>query len=298
MQTLFGDSEREGEALIFELTKAVQAFTLDYSRFGFPPFPHLLPTWSNVRFRRAVRDIDRWLYALIARRRRTSARDDLLGLMMNARDPKGVELSDRQLRDETVTIFLAGHETVSAALSWTLQLLAMHPSAQERLVVEIDNKEALPPSSELPFLEAVVDEGLRLYPPVYRIGRLAIRDCSVGPFLIPKGANVLMPQWAVQRSPRYFDSPDAFRPERWDDTMRRDLPRFAFFPFGGGMRVCPGAGLSVREEASVLQAFFERARVEPLRSKAPEPFQGLTLTPPDGNLELLVAPREARLSSG
>jgi cytochrome P450 len=295
-QTLFGDSEREGEELIFELTGAVQAFTLDYSRFGFPPFPRLLPTRSNVRFRRAVRAIDRWLLDLIARRRRVPNGDDLLGLMMNARDPSGTGLSDRQLRDEMVTMFLAGHETISSALAWTLQLLATHTSVQDKLVAELDARVAAaqPPTDRGSYLEAIVDEGLRLYPPVYRIGRLATRACSIGPFAIPRGANVLIPQWAVQRSARYFEVPNTFRPERWTDAMRSALPRCAFFPFGGGKRVCPGASLSAREEAMILAALFEQVRVEPAGPVAPEPFQGLTLAPPEGKLELRVLRRSPR----
>ncbi len=292
METLFGESEREGEALIFELTDAIQDFTSDYSKFAFPPFPELLPTRGNLRFRRAVRAIDRWLLALIARRRVDGAGGEgLLATMIGARDKNGQGLSDRQLRDETVTMFLAGHETVADALSWTLHLLSTHADTQQKLLRELDahpQPDLELVAATLPFLEGVVEEGLRLYPPVYRIGRVALRDCVIGQFRIPKGANVLIPQWAVQRSARHFEAPLAFRPERWTDAMRQSLPRFAFAPFGGGPRICPGVDFSIREEAEILAAFFERAEVEPATLEAPRPFEGLTLKPSEGKLELRV----------
>jgi cytochrome P450 len=301
METLFGASEREGEALIFELTDGIQDFTSDYSKLAFPPFPALLPTRGNLRFRRAVRAIDRWLLDLIARRRKDRAGGEgLLATMMNARDKSGQGLSDGQLRDETVTMFLAGHETVATALSWTLHLLSTHADAQEKLVREIDahpNAEFDVGTAVLPFLEGVIEEGLRLYPPVYRIGRVALRDCVVGQFRIPKGANILIPQWAVQRSARHFEAPLLFRPERWTDEMRQSLPRFAFTPFGGGPRICPGGDFSIREEAAILAAFFERAEVEPATSQPPKPFEGLTLKPNDGKLELRIRLREPRFAA-
>ena len=174
METLFGDAEKEGEALIFELTEAIQDFTFSYRKFGFLPLPNLMPTRSNIRFRRAVRAMDEWLLALIARRRKDGASDEgLLAMMMSARDKAGQGLSDKQLRDETITMFLAGHETVASALSWTIHLLATHPDVQKKLVGEID---VGPPSSRglgsvrFPYLENVIAEGLRLYPPVFLIG--------------------------------------------------------------------------------------------------------------------------------
>jgi len=298
METLFGDSERAGLPLIFELTDAVQDFTLDYSKLGFPPLPTLMPTVSNLRFRRAVRAVDRWLNALILERR--NARDTshgLLALMMNARDAQGVGLSDRQLRDEMVTMFLAGHETVAAALSWTIELLAEHNHVQARLIEVIDEQtqSGRPPwGDHIPLLAAVIDEGLRLYPPVYRVGRRALRTCDIAGYAIPKGANVLIPQWAVQRSPRHFPDPLAFRPERWTAEFRAALPRFAYFPFGGGPRVCPGAGFSAREMGMVVSALLERVTVSPVGAPQRAPFQGLTLTPRDGSLELFVKPRAVR----
>jgi cytochrome P450 len=292
METLFGDDDRGGEALIFELTEAIQAFTSDYSRLGFPPFPRLMPTLSNLRFRRAVRAIDNWLFPLIAKRRKSeSSREGLLSMMMAARDKSGQGLSDQQLRDETVTMFLAGHETIASALSWTIHLLATHPDVQKKLGREVD---AGPPSSRglgtvrFPYLETVIDEGLRLYPPVFRIGREALRDCVVGGFLIPKGANVIIPQWAIHRSERHFPDPLAFRPERWTDSMRDSLPKFAYSPFGGGPRICPGGDFSLREAAMILRALLENVLVEPVEGRAPEPFDGLTLKPNGSTLEVRV----------
>jgi cytochrome P450 len=292
MATLFGDDEREGEALIFELTEAIQDFTNSYSKLGFPPLPSLLPTLSNLRFRRAVRAIDKWLFPLIAQRRKSeTSGEGLLAMMMAARDKSGQGLSDQQLRDETITMFLAGHETIAAGLSWTIHLLSTHPHVQEKLIREVD---AGPPSSRglgtvrFPYLENVIDEGLRLYPPVFRIGREALRDCVVGGYLIPKGANVIIPQWSIQRSERYFADPLAFRPDRWTDSMRESLPRFAYCPFGGGPRICPGGDFSLREAAMILRALFENVRVEPAGPHMPEPFDGLTLKPIGGTLEVRV----------
>lgn len=292
MDTLFGEAEREGESLIYELTEAVQDFTFTYGKLGFLPFPSLMPTRSNFRFRRAVRAIDEWLFPLIARHRQNEgAGEGLLSMMMSARDKSGQGLSDRQLRDETVTMFLAGHETVSSALSWIINLLARHPDAQKKLVSEIDHG---PPSSRglgairFPYLENVIDEGLRLYPPVHRIGRVAMRDCVVDGYLIPKGVNVLIPQWAIQRSARHYPEPLAFRPQRWTDEMRDALPRFAFCPFGGGPRVCPGNDFSLREAAMILRALFENLEVEPVEPESPEPYEGLTLKPTGSRLDIRV----------
>jgi cytochrome P450 len=300
METLFGEAEREGEPLIFELTEAIQDFMFDYSKFGFPPFPNLMPTSSNLRFRRAVRAIDNWLLPLIARRRKDeTGGEGLLSMMMRARDKAGQGLSDKQLRDETVTMFLAGHETVAAALSWTIHLVATHPDVQKRLIGEID---AGPPSSRglgtvtFPFLDKVIEEGLRLYPPVYRIGRVAVRDCVIGGFLIPKGANVLIPQWAIQRSARYYPDPLVFRPARWNDSMRESLPRFAYCPFGGGPRICPGGDFSFREMEMVLRALFEHAELESVASHL-EPFEGLTLKPNKGKLEVRIRIRDPEILS-
>jgi cytochrome P450 len=137
----------------------------------------------------------------------------------------------------------------------------------------------------------VIEEGLRLYPPVYRIGRVALQDCVIGGFLIPKGANVLIPQWAIQRSARHFPDPITFRPERWTDEMRESLPRFAYCPFGGGPRICPGGDFSFREAQMILRALFEHAELEPIESHVPQLYDGLTLKPNEGKLELRLRVR-------
>lgn len=154
-----------------------------------------------------------------------------------------------QLGDETMTLFFTGHETTALALTWTWYLLAQHPEAQAKLGAEIDavlggKEPGFDDLPRLPYTEMVVKESLRLYPPAYGVVREPIADCEIGGFRVPKGAPVAMFQWVVHRDPRYFDDPEEFIPERWENGFEKRLPRCAYFPFGAGPRRCIGGGFA------------------------------------------------------
>jgi cytochrome P450 len=193
-----------------------------------------------------------------ARRKAPSPQTNLLSLLFSAQDGEtGCGLSDIQLRDEAMTLFLAGHETTANGLSWMLFLLANHPEENQKLRAELrtvlgNDLPGINHLERLKFLDQVVRESLRLFPPAYVIGRRAIEDHRLAGIRIPKGSVLLASPWTVQRSERYYGNPLEFRPERWTTDFRSTLPRFAFFPFGGGPRQCIGEGFAWMEMALVL----------------------------------------------
>jgi cytochrome P450 len=261
----------------------------------------LLPTWlpipTNVRARRAVRRMDEFIVRLIRDRRGTPRESprDLLDLLLTERSEGGDHLSDTALRDECMTIFLAGHETTAIALSWTWYLLAQHPAAEAQLYAELRRVLAgrAPTADDLPelrFTRKVVRESLRLYPPAWAIGREAAEHCELGDFSIRRGTQVYMSQWVVHRDPRLFAHPDRFRPERWTDDFERALPRFAYFPFGGGPRVCIGNTFALLEGLPVLAAIARRFRVELVPGQTVVPDPTFTLRPRNGVKVLLRPP--------
>jgi cytochrome P450 len=222
--------------------------------------PMRVPTPSRRRLREAVRRIDPVIYRLIAERRADpTERGDLLSVLLHAQDEDGSRMTDQQLHDEAMTIVLAGHETTALALSWAWYLLSEHPETRERLATELDQvlEDRAPTLSDVPklrFAEAVILESMRLYPPIFGVGRETSVACEIGGFALPAGANVYMLPWVVQRDPRFFDGPDEFRPERWLDGLRERLPRFAYFPFGGGPRLCIGQSFAMLEAQLVLSS--------------------------------------------
>ena len=251
--------------------------------------PPWLPTPANVRMRRTVRRLDAIVSRMIGDRRRAPGeRADLLSLLLAARDADdGSRMTDRQVRDEVMTLFLAGHETTAVALSWTWYLLAQHPEVDARLAAEV--RAVLggrPPAAadlpELRYADMVVKEAMRLYPPAYGIARQVARPTEVAGQPMQPGAFVIMPTWVVHRDARWFDAPEEFRPERWGGDGARGLPRFAYFPFGGGPRQCIGNGFATMEAILVLAAIAQRFRLTlaPGQSVVPAPY--ITLRPEPG----------------
>src|SRR5215467_3863056 len=203
--------------------------------------PAWLPTPANLRLHRAVRRLDTVIYRMIADRRRSAEdRGDLLSILLHAQDADdGTRMTDQQVRDEVMTLFLAGHETTAVALSWTWYLLAQHPEAEGRLADELGAVLGgrAPTVADLPALRyagMVVAESMRLYRAAYGIGREATRPTEVTGRRVPARGIVIIPTWVIHRDSRWFDEPDAFRPERWAAESARRLPRFAYLPFGGG----------------------------------------------------------------
>lgn len=208
--------------------------------------PDWLPTPNNLHFRRAVRRLDDIIYRII-RQRRVSGEDrgDLLSMLLSVRAADGTRMSDQQLRDEVMTLFLAGHETTALALSWTWYLLSQHPEVESKLVEELQtvlggHSPTVATLPQLRYTEMVVTESMRLYPPAWAMGRTVLHECEIAGYRLRAGSHVLTSQWVMHRDPRFFEDPEVFNPDRWAGDLVKRLPTFAYFPFGGGPRVCIG----------------------------------------------------------
>jgi cytochrome P450 len=263
----------------------VRAVSTALGRPDFVIDPSRLPTAYARRFRKAVDALDNVVSAIIRRRKEQSGGNDLLGLLVSARDQSGRPLSERQIRDEVVTMFFAGHETGAAALTWAFYLLARHPDVATELVQRSGS------SQQDALIDQVMRETMRLYPPAYRISRTVIETCELGGTEVKAGAELAIPQWAVHRSPRYFEEPDRFRPERWTSNFTASLPIFAYFPFGGGPRTCIGNTFGMVENRFVVSRILRRFELTP-PEREPSLHLGVTLLPQDNSLKLTLIPRD------
>jgi cytochrome P450 len=258
------------------------------------PLPPSFPTPANLRFKRTMKKLDAVVYQLIAQRRQSGERrGDLLSLLLQARDEDdGTGMTDLQLRDEVMTLFLAGHETTANALAWTWYLLAQHPDVDGKLVDELEAVLGgrAPSVADLPrlvYTERVLLESMRLYPPAYAFGRLAKVDCAIAGYRIPRGTTVILCPWVTHRDPRWFDDPLTFRPERWAGDFAKRLPRFAYFPFGGGQRQCIGNQFAMMEAMLVLATVAQHFRFQLCPDPAVVPRAVVTLRPAHGIPALL-----------
>jgi cytochrome P450 len=250
--------------------------------------PEWLPLPENLRFRGAIRRLDRIIYGLISERRaRGTDAGDLLSRLLHAHDQEGNRMTDQQLRDELVTLFLAGHETTALALTYCFHLLGQNPEADAKLAAELKQVlgDRVPSVADVPLLryaEGVVRESLRLYPPVWTIGREPRSDCEIGGYPIRKGTPLLMMQWVVHRDGRWFEDAETFKPERWADDLARRLPRCAYFPFGDGPRICIGNNLAMTEAVLILATVAQRYRLTPAPGRPIELVPSITLRPKHG----------------
>jgi cytochrome P450 len=252
-----------------------------FGNMGLAAFVPWLPTPGNARFKKATRVLRKIVLDLIAERRR-DGRDhgDLLSMLLAVRDEEtGEGMRDEQLRDEILTLILAGHETTATGLSWTWYLLSENPDAERKLHAELDQVlNGRPPSvSDLPNLNytaMVIDEAMRLYPPVWAVGREAIGDDEIMNYRVPKGCNVLLSQWLAHRHPAFWDNPDCFQPERFSAERASGRPHYAYFPFGGGPRLCIGNLFALTEARIVLATVAQsyRLRVSPDHPVEPQPL--------------------------
>jgi cytochrome P450 len=266
-------------------------------RFEVPFYPpHRVPTPRNRRFRAAVRTVDRAVYSIIAGRRRDGGNEeDLLALLMGTRDEAtGEAMGDKQLRDEVMTLFLAGHETTANALSWALYLISTHPHVERRLREELDDvlgpDRRVPTIRDLPdltYTRMVVDETLRLYPPAWITNRQAIAEDEILGHRIPAGAFVSLSPYVLHRHPNYWDHPDEFDPERFAPGGGNGRPRFAYFPFGGGPRQCIGQSMALVEAQLVLATLLDRCRLRPVSGR-PVEAEALATLRPRGGLPMIV----------
>jgi cytochrome P450 len=257
-----------------------------------------LPLPSTRRLQRATARLDALIYQMIAERRASGEdRGDLLSMLLLAEDPEGDGggMSDRQVRDEALTIFLAGHETTANALSWAFYLLSQHPQVADRLGAELDVALGgrAPTVADLPnlrYAEMVFAETLRLYPPAWVIGRRAVSPFEAGGYQLPAGSIALASQWVIHHDPRYFPDPYRFDPERWLPEPRAARPKFSYFPFGGGPRACIGEPFAWMEGTLLLASLARRWRPALLPGHPVALQPSITLRPRHG-LRMSLMPR-------
>jgi len=251
--------------------------------------PAWWPSASNRRLRAATGVLDELVNGIVSRRRREGTEhDDLLGMLMSARDETGgAAMDERQLRDEVVTMILAGHETTANTLTWLWWLLAQNPLARTRLEAEADaalghRRATLADVSALPYTAMAIEETLRLYPPVWLFGRRAIADDTLGDYRIPAGGALFLSPYLAHRDPRFWPDPERFDPERFTAEAVAQRPRFAHFPFALGPRMCVGAAFASMEMTIVAAMVAARYRLDALPGHRVEPDPRLTLRPRDG----------------
>jgi cytochrome P450 len=285
-KTLF-DAEVESEAdeVGAALTEVMELF--GYLLLPYAELLEKLPLPATRRFRRARARLDAVIYRIIEERRRAGGdRGDLLSMLLLAVDEEGdrTGMTDEQLRDEVMTLFLAGHETTANALTWTFYLLAQNPEAEAKLHAEVDRVlGGRRPSPEdvpaLRYAEMVVAEAMRLYPPAWTVGRMAIEDHEVGGYLIPRGATALMSQYVMHRDARFFPDPERFDPERFTPEAKESRPQYSYFPFGGGVRRCVGEGFAWTEATLLLASLARRWRMRLVPGRRVELKPRITLRP-------------------
>jgi len=247
-----------------------------------------LPTAAHRRFHREAKQIDDIVYRIIADRRASGLdQGDLLSMLLQAHDEDGSKMTDRQLRDEVMTIFLAGHETTALTLSWTWYLLAQNRFVEQNFHAELDDVlGGRPPTMDdlprLKYTDMIVREAMRLYPPAYGLGREAIDECEIGGFRVPRKTQIFMFQWATQRDPRFFPEPEAFRPERWTEEFSGSLPKYAYFPFGGGPRFCIGNTFATMEIVLVLATIGQQFTLSLAPDHPVSILPAMSLRPKDG----------------
>ncbi|MFP8951789.1 cytochrome P450 [Natrialbaceae archaeon A-arb3/5] len=227
--------------------------------------PPSIPTPARLRIRRARNELDEVVYRLIEQRRADPTDHDVISKLLD--DENGRAMSTEQIRDEVVTLLLAGHETTALALTLTCYLLSTNPPVEEKLVAELEDvlggrTPTIADLDALSYTETVVKESMRLYPPVPGIVREPVKPDVVGGYEISPGATVQMHQWVVHRDPRWYDDPLAFRPERWTDEMEADLPKLAYFPFAAGPRRCIGDRFAMLEARLLLATIYQRYHLE------------------------------------
>jgi cytochrome P450 len=295
-ETMFGlDDVVETEALARAVDVA-QDF-LYVRQTSFILLPERFPTPLLIRHRRAVETMDRLVYRIIeVRRHARTDENDLLGMLLRARDDEGNGMSDRQLRDEALTLLLAGHETTANALSWTFYLLATHPAVTDRLLEELQDVLAgrAPTMEDIPrlrYTDQVVSEALRLYPPAWIVPRRTVREDRLETGVtLPGGAAVVLSPWSMHRDPEFYPDPDAFHPDRVEPAAREARPPYAYYPFGGGNRRCIGEPFARMELALILATLLPRFRfdLQPGQTIVPEPR--VTLRPRD-EIRMRIRPR-------
>lgn len=294
--TLFSaDVDDDADTIGCAVTATMDVFPASLSAFG-ELLDHLPWHPATRRFKAARASLDAVIYRMIEERRRDGRdRGDLLSILLSVRDEDGAPMPVELVRDEALTLLLAGHETTANALAWTWDALTRHPAVEERLHVELDavlgDRDPVPADyPRLTFTRDVVAEAMRLRPPAWILGRRVIRPIRLGDWDVPAGSVALVSQLVTHRNPRYWREPDVFRPERWSNGETAGLPRFAYFPFGGGNRVCIGESFAWTEAVLVLATLARRVRFHGMNS-AEIPLEPLVTLRPGHPILMQVQPR-------
>jgi len=289
-ETMFGRTVKEEADRVGRAIEVGLKFVANKGS-SFLDIPLSLPTRSNREFREAGEVLDKTIYALIeeGRKRQGERRTDLLSMLLAARDEEdGTGMSDEQVRDEVMTIFVAGHETTANTLSWIFYLLATHPEAEKKLHDELDEilGNQLPTADDVPklhYANQIVQETLRLYPAAWTLNREVVKEVEIGGHLFQPGDTLMMSQYVMHRDPRFYEEPDKFIPERFEGDLLKRIPQFAYFPFGGGPRICIGNNFALMEAPLLLATIGQKYRLrlkEPGQKVEPEPL--VTLRPKNG----------------
>lgn len=288
-ETLFGTGVTEEE--VRGVQEAIKGFALWYHQTTHPWGPLLqhLPTRATRMMKAGKRKITSLIHRMIAERRAQGDRGDILSMLVFARDAEGdgAAMSDALLHDEAVTLLIAGHETTGSTLAWVWWLLSQHPEVQARLHEEVNMALGgrVPTMEDLPklkYAEWVFAEALRLYPAAMALVRQAVKPVELGGYQLPKGAIVMALAWCTHRDPRWWEAPLEFRPERWAPEVKALRPRFAYYPFGGGARVCMGEAFAWMEGTLVIPMLAQQWRVEAVPGHVAEPETLFTLRPRGG----------------
>jgi cytochrome P450 len=296
-KTLFhADVERDAPQ-VGENLHVLLEYTADFRRLVMTP--KWLPTRRNRQAKRAVRNLTHIMDRIIQQRRASNDdAGDLLSLLIHTQDEDGSRMTTQQLRDEALTLFLAGHETTASTLSWTWMLLAQNPRVERKLHAELDSilhgrTPTLDDLPRLPYTSHVISESMRLYPPAWAMARLAVEDHSLAGYPVPKHTGIAAVSWVVHRDPRWFSDPEQFLPERWEGDLLKKIPRFAYFPFGFGPRQCIGNSFALMEAQLVLATIAQHFRFPMLPGHTVQPLASITLRPRHG-LHVQLESRSSR----
>ena len=285
VKAMFGvDATETAEEITQAVDKVMQQYS--YQATTLYLLPTWLPTGSNRQGNRAKKRLNE-IVGDIVEQRRQQTQDDVLSIMLNARDEEGKQLSNKELRDEVMTLLLAGYDTTANVLTWTLMLLAQNPETEAKIAAEVasvvaERSPTIDDIPQLPYTEMVLKESMRLYPPAWILGRELIRDCNIGGYDFSRGTVIYFSQWAVHRSVRFYRDPEQFNPERWMNNLEQRLPRCAYFPFGAGARICIGKAFSMMEATLMLTRTIQKFRLTLVSEHPIELLPSFTLRPKQG----------------
>lgn len=294
-KTLFdADVDKEAQEVGEAVTEALAVVEQNFR--GLIKLPDWVPTPSNRRMQTVVKRLDALIQGFIdARRKSTTDNGDFLTLLLSAQDEDQTHMTDKQVRDEAMTLFGAGHETTAATMTWAFYMLSQNPDVKAKLIEEVDRVlgsrlPTLADLRDLPYTEQIIKETMRMYPVAYLISRQSAQAVELDGFALPKGSIILVNVLGMHYDPRYFPDPDVFNPDRFSAENEKSIPRYAYIPFGGGPRVCIGNAFAMMEMQIMLAVLAQRFDLQLTPGFAVEPDRQFTLKPKHG-LSMIIQPR-------